>query len=580
MRLAGLNRLYSCMLKLNAQIRIHIFILSITLSFFIFPFIFLGFDFIHESVNIGSALALDNAIPVHKDAFEMKGLLYPVYLNLFLFKTSVLLMKVANALLIALSSFLIYVIISPKNRILGLFSALLWLLSGPSLSNFTYGKLHGVLLISPNNLTVTLILFNILLMTSWHAHNGQKVTWKLVFIAIVSGLLPWVRIQNIVFSVLIFATVIYNLKKKEGKVAFFVFAYLSTMFFPLFYLLRASSISEWYKQVLLYPFQLSKIQDLATYTSPSNILKTLSICILYFLFFLVSMLAKRLSKLLTYFVFFIILLSAPLSKVISAKALIDPSKDLDFRNWVVILANNWPVSWSRALVIVILFVLSANFGLIVYRLTKVFRRSNKLGSVLLSTIAIDSSKVPHLLAGLQGLLFLYPNFGNLWEMTPLLLVSLSVYLPKLTNDARRALSFISLPLVLSFLLSSSYTFLTISRLPHFYYSNTLLKGIYEVERLKVDGLDRVMSTLNETTGGILNECAMSIFVFPDGTFRSANRYMTNLSFRQFVESDSIVPNVVIKCSDEYSDFNTTHYSLIKLIQLDSGKKVSIFMRHK
>lgn len=203
------------MLRLETRVRTHILLLSITLCFFVFPFIFLGFDFIHESVNIGSALALDNAIPIHKDAFEMKGLLYPFYLNLFLFKTSVLFMKVANVFLIVISSFLIYALVLQKNRILGLYSALLWLLSSPSLSNFAYGQKHGILLISPNNLTVTMILFTVLLIGKWESHVGRNFSWKLFLISITSGLLIWVRIQNLVFSVLILVYVAHILIKKK-----------------------------------------------------------------------------------------------------------------------------------------------------------------------------------------------------------------------------------------------------------------------------------------------------------------------------------------------------------------------------
>ena len=76
------------------------------LVFFVFTLVNLSFDYIHEGVNIASTLGIKNGQVIHRDIYEMKGLLFPYFMSFFSsdYTFSIINFKIINILLISANS--------------------------------------------------------------------------------------------------------------------------------------------------------------------------------------------------------------------------------------------------------------------------------------------------------------------------------------------------------------------------------------------------------------------------------------------------------------------------------------------
>ena len=558
--------------------RLSYFILAISIFLFIVPFANLGFDWIHEGVNVSSALGIKSGAIVHRDFIEMKGLLFPTYLALttgFASFNSIVYIKFANVLLVALSAFLLYFICSYKIKRMGLTISLLWILSNPVTSNFVFGGPHGILFISPNLFTVTLILIILALETKSRNSGKTAQFYFYLLIAILAGLLPWVRIQNLFFTLGIIVFIAFRAAPNAYKLLSTFTVFTLSLFSPLYYLHSSNADTDWLEQIVRIPLALSQLSDSSVYV-PLNIgFKTMLVCLIFlFLYLLAIYLIARKNNFKYFFSAFIIL-CFPVALWASSNYSIDSSKRFDLKNWLIIIASNLPLSLSRAAI----FLPLLTFFLAFYKFTA--QQSPRMGKEGTSDNSAKSrfdSYVPSLLAGFQGLLYLYPNFGNLWEITPLLFVSLTYFLGVTIAKYLESIRIILYSLVLGLLLTSSYNALTIWVTPKYAYTNPLLLGIFETNESKIQQYDQIMSSLRDSRGNLLNECNLPLFSFSGGEYRSITKFHTSAVYRSVVSLELVQPDIVVSCSNIESGFDFSDYSLSSATRLESGVDVSIHIR--
>lgn len=560
--------------------RLSYLILTISIFIFIVPFANLGFDWIHEGVNVSSALGIKSGAVVHRDIIEMKGLLFPTYLALMTgFNTfnSIVYMKLANVLLVALSASLFYFAYSDKVKKMGLMISLIWILSNPITSNFVYGGPHGILFISPNLITVTLILMILALETK--SRNFEKLTQSYfnLLIVLLAGLLPWIRFQNLFFSLGIIAFITFRTAPKASKLLSLFTVFALSLFSPLYYLHYTNADADWLVQIVKIPFTLSQIADSSVYMPVKIVFKTTLVCLIFFFLYLLTIYLMAKKSNFKYFFTAILILCFPVALWASTTYSIDDSKRFNLMNWFLIIAGNLPLSLSRAAI----FLPFLSIFLAFYKLTvkQIPGKSNKEASNKYAASSFEQY-IPSLLAGFQGLLFLYPNFGNLWEITLLLFISLTYFLKVAGAKYLESMSKVLVPVVLGLILTSSYNALTIWTTPKYAYTSPLLSGIFETDERRTQQYDQVMSSLSELRGNLLNECNLPLLSFPGGEYRSISKFHVNAVYRKVVSLESVQPETVVICSNIESGFDLSNYSLSSTTRLESGVDVSLYTKQQ
>lgn len=554
--------------------------ISSTLIFFVYSLANLVFDPVHEGVNVASAVAINNGLIIHRDILEMKGLLFP-YLISFLTGSNSLAtifeFKIVNIMLISISAILLYLYIRKINEILARLFVILWLLCNPAIANYTFGSSHGVIMLSPNNLTVTLILLILYLFSlSKQVNNRFFYSIILFFISILSGLLPWVRIQNIFFVLGIFFYLIFCQRRNIIQLFSILTLFITSLSLPLYYLNLRQAGREWFNQIVWNPWKLSKLQDSSVHISMETLTKTLSICL--FFLFIFSILVKLSWKSNVFFRFSLMfaLLSSPLALWMSRTYQIRQDLHLNPLNWLTILSNNWPNSWARALVLLTIF--SVFYSLIKARKFLVKSIDQSREELVLNRYSFNHFEIPATLAGIQGILYLYPNFGNLWEMTPLLIISCSGLIRSFPSIQLNKFKSIVSTFVVGFVFSGIFNLYNISTQDKFYYSNSLLRDIYDTDRIKVQGIDRALVAIDKTRGTILNECGVALFAFRNGHFKANSPYYVNLSYRKVVTKISSEPEIVIRCSQEESNFDLSKFTPTESIEFSDGQFMTIYIK--
>lgn len=553
---------------------------------FIFPFTDLGFDQIHEGINIGSALGLINGDVIHRDFIEMKGLVFPVYLMVassFNVTHAVLAMKYANILLIALSAIFTYVSTKDLNASLARIFVLLWLITNPITSNFTYHSINGTLMISANNLTVAVVLLIALLTYCVLSKElaGRNQLLLIITIAILNGILPWIRVQNIFFAFVFCLWFAVTQKKRFLIVANFIFSLLLSLLTPFILLCYHGAAYSWAEQIFVFPFLLNRLGDSSTYIPLSILSKTFIVCLVYlflFIFFSYTLVFFRKFLFLPYA--FLISL-APFALFLSNNFEIDEKKNLDLRNWLIILSNNWPNSWARSLIPLAFFAI---ITLAVNYLLNKTPRSTKLHlkfsnfNCLNFESSFDKRYFPFLIAGGQGLLYLYPNFGNLWEISPLLILPSMIFLSSVNRTLMKKVSTVLTLVLIGLSSTSTFKALEIYLSPKSAYVVTPLSGISDLNKSTVESFNRVMNHLGKLNGKIRNECNLSLVSFPKGEFRSDSKYYVNLPYKKVIPEELLMPEILVTCASSESNLNLSEYSLNAEFSLQQDLKLYVYLK--
>ena len=555
-------------------------------SIFVFPFINLGFDQIHEGVNIGSALGLRNGAMIHRDILEMKGILFPTYLAIadyFGPFSPVLNMKFANVLLLIISSWLLYLLTRKYNDTFAQISVLLWICVNPYVSNFTFNSLAGILFISNNNLTVAMLLTSIYLYRLSFNSSLKQVfsvsarTGTLILL----GLMPWVRIQNLFFSISFFFWILFVCTKSKSSRIMATLIYFLAVFAPLFIIYSTGSMLFWFEQIFLYPIRLNSLHDASTYIPLGTLVKTFIICGFFFCLFSMVVLILRKYSFLSKTLLFIVSTSSILAFMFSVQFPIDARKNNDLKNWVLIISSNWPLSWARSalflLIICTFFYLSRFFVQIPNFIINQFSREKKISITLSSKESVEL-RIPHTLAGIQGTIFLYPNFGNLWEVTPLLILFLISILDYFNSNLIPQASKLFAALLLGMSITGSIKACQILNSPKYAYSNPLMQGLYETDQFRVSDFSIMDKAISQIDSPFQNECNLSLIPFLNRGFQSSSRNYVNFVYRKVSSIDQRKPDYVIACTNSPNDFDFTLYSLEKSWTLSDGSFIRIFKK--
>lgn len=559
---------------------------SAAFSIFVFPFINLGFDQIHEGVNIGSALGLRNGAMIHRDILEMKGILFSIFLAIADYVgpfSPVLNMKLANVILLIYSSWFLYLLSRKYNDSFAKLAVLLWICVNPYVSNFTFDSLAGILFISNNNLTVAMILSSIYLyQLSFNYLSKQMFSnFPLLGTLVLLGLMPWVRIQNLFFSVTFFVWILYaHIESKWYRFAAAIIFFLA-VFAPLFLLYFSGSLLFWFEQIFLYPIRLNSLHDSSTHIPISTLVKTFVICGFFFCLFSIVVFALRKYSNLAIALFSLVAISSVFSLVFSVRFPIDARKDDDPTNWVLIISSNWPLSWSRSALF--LLIICATFCLtriFVWIPNVFFSRILHARKISLTSFSKDFSELrtPNFLAGIQGAIFLYPNFGNLWEVTPLLILFLISHLYYLNSSLILQVTKLIAALLLGMSITGSIKAVQILNSPRYSYGHPLMQGLYETEPFKISDFSIIARSISKIDKTFQNECNLSLIPFLNEGYQSSSRYYVNFVYRKVSSIDPEGPDFVITCTNNPTEFDFDLYTLVGSSQLSDGSFIQIFKK--
>lgn len=555
----------------------------LTLILFVFALVNLSFDYIHEGVNIASTLAIKNGQVVHRDILELKGIIFPYFMSFFSdhYSFSIVEFKVINVFLISVNAFLIYFLARLVDEILARLFVILWLLCNPAIANYTFGNSHGVLMLSPNNLSVALILLTVYLFVFMNQKSRLPEDFRFLTIGFVLGLLPWVRIQNVFFVLGIILFLVYSRRFPKARIFHFTAIFTVSISCPFVFLIFRHAVQDWFTQIFYFPWKLSQLDDAAVYISPNTLLKTFLVSLFFtFLSILVVGIANY-SALHKRMLIITLVSSGPLTLWISHHFLIQEGLRFHPRNWTIILSNNWPTAWARVLLVIVVIKLIV-VGLMILRkgLQGLPSKQDLVEKKILNNFGLGNFGFPGLLAGIQAILFLYPNFGNLWEMTPLLILSvisiISTYKAKTVVVIKPLLG----ALAIGFFIAGLFSLTNIMKQEKFFYSTAILQGIYETDKDKVQNLDKALSIIKKTEGPILNECGIALFAFRDSDFDSVTPYYLNLSYRRVIPHSRWKPQVVIRCSNQTSFFDLDEYTLLDEVKFGEENTIYIYSRKR
>jgi hypothetical protein len=182
---------------------------------------------------------------------------------------------------------------------------------------------------------------------------------------------------------------------------------------------------------------------------------------------------------------------------------VNPSKNLDLRNWIVLISQWLPalfVYMALFLTPIVLFKATLSCKIFFPSLKQFFSQSTFTRKSNSSALLIESKKscMPELslcLAAINCLLFLYPNFGNSWTVSLIPGIVLVAFMSSLSSKKqefltlglKQLLTTLSILLACLWALAASQTRVS--------YQNSFLHGLSEIDRVKVAKIDAELDLL-------------------------------------------------------------------------------------
>lgn len=540
----------------------YVFILIFS-TFFFATNSFFGYDQIHEGVSVSSILANDSGLFPHRDFHESKGALYPFIIS-FLTSSSILQIKLVNAMFSTLSTLLFYAIGKSYEKRVAFGFSLLWVCSSPLFGNFSYKSELGIFMIQPNHLFVMVVLMSIFLLRKAIAVEVSHSSGLFLIAGILCGALPWIRVQGLVFSFSCLLVVLFFAKKglwaRKSQILIFATGLMSALSFPLILFYLNGALSSWTKDIVLLNLERFQSGDTAVTMSGQDLLKTLGVFLLVtslqlLLWLVVGLLCLSVwsTVLLTFslsalFYFFV-------SQVVNTP--IDITKNLDVQNWFLILAGQFPMwPWRTVVVVTLLFPIIL---LIVKKITFRELLDGKFASAFVFLGAASCATL------------LWPNIGNLWDVALPICLGFMVLMRHMGHSYSSAItSGITAHAVALLVLTIFRMILFPINDPSLYkYPNGIMKGIYDVSESRVSEVTGLLSTLSTTSGLITNKCPFGILVAPNGKYRSFSIYPSTIGAGKVLlkESRGLGAEVIVECDIHNVDYHKD-FEIIRVFKID------------
>ena len=550
-----------------------------------------GVDFHHDGYNFFQIDAMAQGKIAYKDFLIFKGPLYPFFVNQIIFNQSIYIyqVKLLDSILGLIAALLIKLILNKtKFRKSSSIVAILWLATNPAWAFLPNTSWPGNKFIDPNYLSIVLMLASAYCFM--YAQNNYK--FNSILSGIFMGLTPWVQQKGLLFPVFfIIISLITRFWKSNDRdlVLLWFFSFLVTLMAPIIWLIENKIFNLWLTQTILDPLTLASnhsvvasmsLLDMVTRSAVFLLMTCICICFS----FLVNYINKIRNVRVKAFAYVTLLLSVMLLPFAGILDNIDPTKNLDLKNWIILISSWLPnMIWYSSFFgfIIILMILLYEKITINYR-TKSFKDKQ---NYFLSVPPIETF---FLSMGLASVFFLYPNFGYFWWFAPISFISciLVIENSKIKNHLilrlveRIVKRSVFIPLVASGLI----LFLIADLQPKFSYSEPKLKHITQFSKKELEIKETELKFMANIKDGNLrmNDCLDVFLLINLPKTVSLDRYFGPLPIREFsVDKNNFTSENVITCK---SDINSTlykkeGYEKVKSIMLQDGRTIILWHRN-
>ena len=399
----------------------NLFYISFAFVFFLWIFFVSrwGYDEIHEGQVLLSIKAFNNNLIVHRDFFEYKGLLFPYLVSFLQLQALPLVLhaRLVTIILIFSSAFIAYLYLKRVSSNWKNILPIAWLLVSPPIMAWSSKPWPYQVLIDPNVLSVLMILLILALLSVDHRVRCQVTLffWKYILAGILLGLLPWNRIQNLIFTVLILYFIIRtDSVAKTLKLVILISSAIS-MLAPLVVLWINDALDAWWSQIFMIPRVVAESKSNMVIMSLNQfyttfikfILFSLVLLLVVSIYFFVSKAMKS-----NLGIFLLNCLSLIFISIVGVAALtnnVNPDLNNSPSNWLIIFAQWFPFSIWHFFVV---FSIALFFKVIV---ANIYKRLVSSQASVADTLTEELKRL--LFAAICSVAFLYPNVGNLWSVS-------------------------------------------------------------------------------------------------------------------------------------------------------------------
>lgn len=473
-------------------------------------------DPLHEGASVATIYGLRYGQIPYKEMFEYKGMGFDFIVNLLLPGNllSVQGIRIVTIVFTVGSAILSYFILKSYNLFLARILPIVWLLSVPAITNLYSRPWPFSLFIDSNSVIVFFFLVLILCLRQIKGPSKPRHLTLISSLTVFSvSVLPWIRIQAIFFSLSVLAILSFHIlklkRKKENSffnLPIMVMCSVLGLAAPILYLVINSAFSSWYEQTFLMPQIMRAKRDTMVVWLPGQFIKTFGVylimcCAGFLIIALLGILRSRTrNSLIPISLMTVVLFGISL---FGLNTEVDSSKNLDLRNWLVLISQ-----WLPALFIYMAIFLTPivlfKWGLEYCRKLPIFKLSllqltlTKRSHASSLPVSTQKKHLPELSLGLaatNSLLFLYPNFGNSWMSSLIPGIFVVASMDSLISKKQE---FFDLGLKQTLVLLSSLLlclWVLACNQPRVSYQNNFLNGISEIDQLRVEKVDAELELL-------------------------------------------------------------------------------------
>ena len=491
----------------------------------------------HDGLIFAGAVAASEGLIPNKDFFSQYGPLTPFLQGIFLDSTSanLLNLRIMMGLFSAINGAIVFLAVKRiSNQILGLLLNLIWVLQLSARIPW------------PSILSTSLILLSIILIIEIRKSTNliTQSKFRLILGGYILGVLPFVRLHNVIFLVLILFFLIFRKFKNSSFLFLLLIGNFLGLISGVLILHLTGSLSEFIKQCVIWPIvrygpiDLNKSYLVGLLWFPLISFASLIYVWLIFRFIKTKNMPAQFFQWSLFTVFW---------AAISFSYFIPREGYLSLRNPLILYidtSNNF-----------VHFIGFLSVGIvIVYSIVTVFRRFEKENRIVIAII------------GLGTLTQLYPLYDqvHLWFITPVVLVCASLFLqPNLSEQFKSKLlvaAFVPFILILSFLAFERWGIESVD------FKSSILAGMKGGPNA-VHQIDSTIRMLDSNLGGekIIYDCENGIYAAFSGKYESVNRNYVNWA-PEFSPAESGQKYFVCDVPASEYDFNAKDFSEVARVE--------------
>lgn len=568
------------------------FILLLSWSFLLIPSIFWDFDRTHETVLLNSVIAAQEGYSLHGEIFEPKGILYPLVLAFFegifndYFSVAVY-SRLLQYILVGVTAFGAWIILRTFSSKLRLAIPVFWLIGNQYWTHSNW-SLHRVFFLEPNYLVaflivVFLVLISTLLLKNINSMNTNILTFTA---ASIIGMLPWVRIQGLIFILLLFPYLLLVCRKRGISKFPSIAGTLFSFTLPFVYLLQRESLADWFRQIIwhpvMYTFQGSRHSTMPVGDLIPTLVTFLTSALFIAIFcFGIGVDAK--GKFARVGISAGATLLLALVFYFAVESQVQTNLNNNPLNWLVILAEYFPQLLPRLALVVLYLVLFYSI---------------KKPSWLLkdSKLSDESSLFLRILmaCSIGSSIYLYPNIGHTFTLSLPSLITLSLFLSSrlgfFSQNLKRRMEVGVIRMVVSLATMTALFFVSSAQDERFKFTSEFLLGTYPSQKD-----DAVHPMVFEAAANSVGSKTTAVFCNGEVVFNSRGKLILNTPYfglgdnMKFTGIQESFPNNIFVCAgiESYGNplnlirdlgFTVKDFYLKEKMQLDSGTKLYIFKR--